>query len=89
MTTKISICMGSSCFARGNAINLKTIEEYIAKNNLEAEIDVITSYSIHYTKLYEYLINGLSAPILIDNSSAEPIIPDNILLKSWAIPPAS
>lgn len=32
--------MGSSCFARGNALNLKTIEEYIAKNHLDAEVEL-------------------------------------------------
>jgi len=32
--------MGSSCFARGNSKNLQTIQEYIAKNNLDAQIEL-------------------------------------------------
>ena len=40
MATEIKICMGSSCFARGNADNLEFIEKYIKDNNLEADIEV-------------------------------------------------
>lgn len=40
MTTEIKICMGSSCYARGNAENLEFIENYIKENNLDAEIEV-------------------------------------------------
>jgi NADH:ubiquinone oxidoreductase subunit E len=36
----ILICMGSSCFARGNEKNLRVIEEFIAKNELTAKIRV-------------------------------------------------
>lgn len=36
----ISVCMGSSCFARGNNENLEFIEQYIKDNHLEAEIDI-------------------------------------------------
>ncbi len=36
----ITVCMGSSCFARGNASNLEFIENYIKENGLEAEIDL-------------------------------------------------
>lgn len=36
----ISVCMGSSCFARGNNENLEFIENYIKENNLDAEIDL-------------------------------------------------
>lgn len=38
MATKIVICMGSSCFARGNAKNLKVIEEFITRRKLDAEV---------------------------------------------------
>lgn len=40
MTIKISICMGSSCFARGNSKNLISLEEYIKENNLDAKIEL-------------------------------------------------
>ena len=37
----IKVCMGSSCFARGNMENLQKIENYISDNNLEAEIELV------------------------------------------------
>lgn len=36
----ITVCMGSSCFARGNAQNLEFIENYIKENNLDAKIEL-------------------------------------------------
>lgn len=36
----ITVCMGSSCFARGNAQNLEFIENYIKENNLDAQIEL-------------------------------------------------
>ncbi len=33
------ICLGSSCFSRGNSKNLKIIQDYIKKNHLENKID--------------------------------------------------
>ena len=39
-TLEIKICMGSYCFARGNADNLEFIENYIKENNLDAEIEL-------------------------------------------------
>lgn len=43
MKNKIIICMGSSCFARGNAENLEFIESYIKDNNLNATIELVGS----------------------------------------------
>lgn len=43
MTSEIKVCMGSSCFARGNDYNLKFIENYISENNLEANIELYGS----------------------------------------------
>ena len=37
----ITVCMGSSCFARGNQQNLTFIEDFISKNNLDADIDLV------------------------------------------------
>lgn len=39
-TTKdvIEICLGSSCFSRGNTRNLEVIKDYIDENDLSAEI---------------------------------------------------
>jgi NADH:ubiquinone oxidoreductase subunit E len=38
MSSEITICMGSSCFARGNELNLKIIEQYLKEKGLDAEI---------------------------------------------------
>ncbi len=38
---EITICMGSSCFARGNEKNLQVIEEFLAANNLTDEVDLV------------------------------------------------
>ena len=37
---KITICMGSSCFARGNEENLRLIEEYIREHQLNDRIEL-------------------------------------------------
>ena len=37
---KIMICMGSSCFARGNEDNLRLIEDYIREHQLNDRIDL-------------------------------------------------
>ncbi len=35
---EIVICLGSSCFARGNARNLAIIEEFLKERNLKAAV---------------------------------------------------
>lgn len=36
----ITVCMGSSCFSRGNSINAEIIQEYIEKNNCQATVSL-------------------------------------------------
>ena len=36
---EITICLGSSCFSRGNNKNLEIIQEYIKNKGLEADIN--------------------------------------------------
>lgn len=36
----ITVCMGSSCFARGNQHNLSFIEAFINEHGLDADIDL-------------------------------------------------
>lgn len=36
----ISICMGSSCFSRGNQKSLEIIKNYIQENDLDANINL-------------------------------------------------
>ncbi|MBN2166117.1 MAG: (2Fe-2S) ferredoxin domain-containing protein [Marinilabiliaceae bacterium] len=38
-TQSISICLGSSCFSRGNAENLEVIKKYLDDHNLTSAID--------------------------------------------------
>jgi len=40
MKAEIKICMGSSCFARGNDKNLEYIENFIKENNLDAQLEL-------------------------------------------------
>lgn len=35
---EIVVCMGSSCFARGNRRNLEVIQEFIRRRNLHARV---------------------------------------------------
>jgi len=43
MKTKIVICMGSSCFARGNKANLPLLEAFLQENGLEDECELVGS----------------------------------------------
>jgi NADH:ubiquinone oxidoreductase subunit E len=38
MPIRVTICMGSSCFARGNEENLRVLEEFVAGHGLDADI---------------------------------------------------
>ena len=40
MTVEIKVCMGSACFARGNAENIEFIENYVKENGLAAKIEL-------------------------------------------------
>ena len=35
---QIKICLGSSCFSRGNKANVGAIQKYLKEHNLEADI---------------------------------------------------
>jgi NADH:ubiquinone oxidoreductase subunit E len=38
---EIVICMGSSCFSRGNSKNLGLIQDYLQANGLEASVKLV------------------------------------------------
>jgi len=40
---RIKICMGSSCFRRGNRKNLEYIERYLEENDCTAEVELVGS----------------------------------------------
>ena len=37
----IEICMGSSCFSRGNGENLRVIRRYVAEHQLDASVNLV------------------------------------------------
>ena len=41
MNHEIKVCMGSSCFARGNLDNLNFIETYLKDNNIDANVELV------------------------------------------------
>ncbi|MDD3295176.1 MAG: (2Fe-2S) ferredoxin domain-containing protein [Geobacteraceae bacterium] len=43
MKPRIKICMGSSCFRRGNRKNLEYIERYLDENNRTADVELVGS----------------------------------------------
>jgi NADH:ubiquinone oxidoreductase subunit E len=43
MITRIKICMGSSCFRRGNRKNLEYIESYLDEHGCAAEVELVGS----------------------------------------------
>lgn len=38
---KVELCMGSSCFARGNSQALANLESYIAEHHLEDRVELV------------------------------------------------
>ena len=40
MAKKIQVCMGSSCFSRGNNKNLQLITQYLKDNDFEAVVEL-------------------------------------------------
>lgn len=40
----IKVCMGSSCFARGNLQNLNFLENFIKENNLDAQVELVGAH---------------------------------------------
>ena len=37
---KITVCIGSSCFARGNELNVEVIQKYLEEHHLKDEVDL-------------------------------------------------
>lgn len=39
-TIMVVVCMGSSCFSRGNSLTLKMLQEYIRDNGIEHRVEL-------------------------------------------------
>lgn len=37
----VKICMGSSCFSRGNKENLEIIKKFLEENNIDSEVSLL------------------------------------------------
>ena len=57
---KMVICIGSSCFARGNAENVKIVEDFISQRGLTDDIDIELSGGLCTN-------NGPDGPVVIVN----------------------
>ena len=70
MKKEIVICLGSSCFSRGNKKTVQLIKDYIKDHQLEDKI------YFHGNHCYENCNNG---PVLkIDNKEYQNVSPENI-----------
>ncbi len=48
---RIVICMGSSCFARGNRKNLEVVEQFLREHELDVRVELAGSRCEEYCKL--------------------------------------
>ena len=68
----IELCMGSSCFARGNARTLTMLENYIAEKNLSDRVDLVGHLCLGAcslgpnVKIGEVTHSGISSECVID-----------------------
>ncbi|MFA6681781.1 MAG: NAD(P)H-dependent oxidoreductase subunit E [Sphaerochaeta sp.] len=68
----VELCMGSSCFARGNAKTLTMLENYIAENNLSERVELIGHLCLGAcsigpnVKIGDFTHSGISPECVID-----------------------
>ena len=76
----ITICMGSSCFARGNEKNLAVCEKFLADRGLRDEIDLELAASLCTG-------NCAKGPVVIVDgqtyTGVDPLVMNDILLKTF------
>ncbi len=71
---KVSICMGSSCFARGNKENLDAVLRYVEQNQLEKIVDLEISGSLCQDKCISgpnMTVNGMVYSVADCSSAIE------------------
>ena len=65
------MCMGSSCFSRGNNKNVEIIEKFIQENNLSAKVDLVGSLCMNKCS---------RGPVIVVNGKEHfGVTPDSIL----------
>lgn len=68
----IELCMGSSCFARGNAQTLTLLESYIAEKNLADRVELVGHLCLGAcsigpnVKIGEVTHSGVSSECVVD-----------------------
>jgi len=68
----VELCMGSSCFARGNAKTLTMLETYIAEKNLSDRVELIGHLCLGAcsigpnVKIGDVTHSGISSECVID-----------------------
>ncbi|HRW63203.1 MAG TPA: NAD(P)H-dependent oxidoreductase subunit E [Bacteroidales bacterium] len=71
MKKEIVICLGSSCFSRGNKRTVQIIKEYIKEHQLE---DKVFFHGIHCSG------NCKNGPVVkIDEKEYENVTPENVI----------
>lgn len=74
----ITVCMGSSCFARGNEKNLAFIESYIQEHELEADINLAGSLcEAKCAKGPNIIVNGVEYNN-VDEAKIEKILKEHL-----------
>ncbi|MDD3153582.1 MAG: (2Fe-2S) ferredoxin domain-containing protein [Victivallaceae bacterium] len=66
---KIKICVGSSCFARGNDANVNTVEKFLAEHHLEDGVDLELEGCLCLAECSEgpnVVINGVTYHRVVD-----------------------
>ncbi len=68
----VELCMGSSCFARGNAQTLTLLENYIAENSLGDRVELIGHLCLGAcsigpnVKIGDLIHSGISPECVVD-----------------------
>lgn len=79
---KITICLGSSCYTRGNNDTIKSIQVFLAENNLESAVNFKGELCSCNCKAGPNIKVGDQAFHNIDATAAIAIIKDNLQITS-------
>ena len=59
MSASITICMGSSCFSRGNCRNIEVLQHYLSSNSLSSGVELTGHHCLgHCNSGPNLTING-------------------------------